>query len=181
MTMKTTKYVFYKWAFYLLLLTMLSAVVSTVMLSRKQKQDEKLKSEVTPRETGWGRYYREQLGLNNEQHIRFREYRQQFHSDAYVISVQMEDIRGEILKELARNKSDTLKLNNLTVELGSLHTELKQLSNAYFLSMKNICNREQQLKLVAIFRLMNKGDFTGPPKFKQKTGADSAKKQLSKR
>ncbi|TLX75366.1 periplasmic heavy metal sensor [Labilibacter sediminis] len=161
---------FYKWGFYSLLFVVLTTVVTLFVINKQEIKHQKLMEQVEPRQYGWGRYYREQLNLNQEQHIKFREYRRTFHPIAHGIADEMTQVREKIFEELNSKHPDSLRLNKLSDKIGELHSSLKKHTNKYYLDMKNICNEEQQVKLYAIFQLMNDSDFASHPVKSQKNG-----------
>ncbi len=129
--------------------------------------DEVTVEQVDVPDRGLGRFFRQQLNLNHSQHIRFREFRQQFHKKANIVTEELQEKRNEFMTELGKEKSDTVKLHNLSKEIGQLHTELKHLTFEYYLQMKSICNKEQQKKLYSIFwSMMNTGSSTVPGSLK---------------
>jgi Spy/CpxP family protein refolding chaperone len=102
----------------------------------------------------FGMFFREQLNLNEEQHAQFREFRQQYHPHVHGLTNNMREKRMELLTELSKEHPDTLILNNISKEIGDMHTMLKIATNEYFLNMKSVCTPEQQTKLTEIFRTM---------------------------
>ncbi|NPA67529.1 MAG: periplasmic heavy metal sensor [Chlorobi bacterium] len=104
-----------------------------------------------------GRFFRNELNLNIEQHRKFRQFRQEFHAKANIITAEMQKKRNEMLNELAEENSDTAHLHKLAEELGDLHEDLKHLTFEYYLNMKSICNAEQKEKLFEIFKSMTNG------------------------
>jgi Spy/CpxP family protein refolding chaperone len=114
-----------------------------------------------------GRFYRDHLDLNREQHFKFRDLRQNFNSRAREITRQMADKRREMLQELSASSSDTLKLNHISEEIGKLHKELKQETIDYYLNMKKLCSPEQQKKLSEIFNAMNNSEVEIRPRMRR--------------
>lgn len=101
-----------------------------------------------------GRFFKEQLNLDEEKHQKFRTYRQKFHSQANILTNEMQAKRNEFLDELGKSNSDTVKLDQLASEIGYLHAKLKRITFVYYLEMKNICTDEQKVKLFEIFNAM---------------------------
>jgi len=106
----------------------------------------------------FGKLLREELKLTREQQAQFMKYRQQFHSRANVITDKMQVNRDEFMAELGKKNTDTAYLNELSIEIGQLHTDLKHLTYGYYLNMKNICNDDQQEKLFIVFNKMIRRD-----------------------
>lgn len=105
-----------------------------------------------------GRYFRDQLGLNDEQMSLFREFNPEFRIQAREITIQLSENRKEMLEEMARENSDTVKLNQLSSEIGTLHSLLKELTYKYYLDLKNISTPEQRKQLEKLFRTMFNND-----------------------
>lgn len=101
-----------------------------------------------------GRFFRDELKLNFEQHQQFRTFRQHFHQEANLVTDKMNINRKELMLELGKEKSDTAYLEKLAEEIGDLHADLKHLTFGYYLEMKNVCTEEQKEKLFQIFSSM---------------------------
>ena len=101
-----------------------------------------------------GRFFRDELKLNYEQHQQFRSFRQHFHTQANIVTGKMQVKRNELRLELGKEKSDTVYLQRLANEIGDLHADLKQLTFGYYLELKNVCTEEQKEKLFQIFSTM---------------------------
>lgn len=138
-----------------------ASTIATILYrnSQIQKAIENPQPEIEIPDGHLGRFFRNELGLNPQQHRQFRVFRQKFHSQANSLSAQMQLTRNEMLEELGKEESDTVRLHHLAEELGQMHTELKHLTFEYYLSMKSICNPEQQQKLYGFFKTtINKQD-----------------------
>jgi Spy/CpxP family protein refolding chaperone len=101
-----------------------------------------------------GRYFRDHLNLNSEQMDQFREFNRPFRQEARNITIELAQKRKEMIEEMAVSNSDTIRLNMLSDSIGKLHSSLKKLTYNYYLSLKNICDKEQQVKLEMLFREM---------------------------
>ncbi len=100
-----------------------------------------------------GRYFRDKLELSADQMKLFFKINQRFRSEAFSIQDQLAEVRKSMMEEMSAEKSDTLKLNILSSELGSLHARLKVISFQYYLNIKEICSPEQKVKLKEIFKI----------------------------
>lgn len=98
-----------------------------------------------------GRYFRDQLGLNREQMSRFSEFNPEFRRNVRDINISLGNFKQRMIRELAAETSDTIKLNELADSIGYLHADLKRLTSRYYLDFKEICNQEQQKKLEELF------------------------------
>lgn len=98
-----------------------------------------------------GRYFRDQLNLNNEQMDKFRKMNPVFRPKARDITIELARKRKQMLIEMAAANSDTARLNALSDSIGFLHRDLKKITYRYYLEIKNICDPEQQKKLEQMF------------------------------
>jgi len=105
-----------------------------------------------------GRYFRDQLNLNNDQMEKFKEINPVFRPKARNITLELAKIRKAMLVEMAAVKSDTAKLNAYSDSIGYLHSELKKITYRYFMEIKSNCNLEQQKRLEQIFGEMFTND-----------------------
>lgn len=101
-----------------------------------------------------GRYFRDELGLNNEQMNKFSEFNPAFRQEVKTINLKLSEKRNEMLIEMSANNCDTIKLNMLSDSIGNLHANLKKETYMYYLNFKNICNTLQQEKLKQLFNEM---------------------------
>lgn len=99
-----------------------------------------------------GRYFRDKLELSSDQMNEFFKVNQVFRSEALAIQDQLAEIRKNMLEAMFEEKSDTIKLNKLSAELGSLHARLKTISFQYYFNIKELCSAEQKMKLKGIFK-----------------------------
>ena len=101
-----------------------------------------------------GRHFRDELNLSPEQFRQFRQFRQQYHPIVHYLTTQMKYKRVELLNELSKDQPDTLILNQLSRDIGLMHTEMKMATNDYFINMKSVCTPQQQEELTEVFRAM---------------------------
>lgn len=97
------------------------------------------------------RFFREQLNLQPEQMDVFRELNRDFNRTAWQINHQLESLRIEMVREMGIENPDKQRLENISEEIGALHTQLKNETIDYYLAMKEQCNDEQKIKLNEIF------------------------------
>lgn len=147
------KYRILIWVIVILVATNLSMGFS--FLYHKQ-QDKKL-LEQTEQETielpaqQRTRFFREQLDLQPQQMEIFRELNRDFNRTAWQIHHQLERLRVDMVREMGTENPDKQKLESISDEIGDLHTRLKNETIDYYLSMKEVCNPEQQTRLNEIF------------------------------
>jgi len=98
-----------------------------------------------------GRFFRQTLGFNQTKMNVFREANQEFRPKANGIILQIDSLKNEMFIELKKTKSDTVKLNNLSIETGTLHAELKRETNRFYLKIKTVCTSKQLEQLQTTF------------------------------
>lgn len=99
-----------------------------------------------------GRYFRDQLQLTSTQMAQFRVVNRTFRQKAQMILAQLVDKRKQMLNVMSQSNADTLLLNQLSDEIGTLHRDLKRVTYRYYLGIKQECNTEQQQKLHDLFQ-----------------------------
>jgi len=99
-----------------------------------------------------GRYFHDQLDLTEGQTEEFKNINNSFRQQAKEINIKLSEQRSQMLAELRAPKSDTVKLNKLSAEIGNLHGSLKQLTWRYYLNLKKISTPEQLQKLEQLFK-----------------------------
>ena len=110
------------------------------------------------------RFFREQLNLEPQQVLEFRELNRQFNRKAWGIQHHLDDLRVEMVKELSVDSPDMQKLNDISERIGDLHKQLKDETINYYLEMKRNSTKEQQVRLQEIFMsvLQNNEDVQLP-------------------
>lgn len=111
-----------------------------------------------------GRYFMEELQLNENQHDRFRELRMDFHHRAGDITDSIWQTQRLLVKEIGRENPDTLLIGRLTDRIGRYHTQLKRLTVSYYFDLKEICDPWQQEKLQHLFEALTAP--TGKPGYR---------------
>jgi hypothetical protein len=106
-----------------------------------------------------GRYFRDELNLSYDQMKSFSEFNPEFRQAAMAINRDMAEKRHGMLIEMAKNNCDTNRLNVLSDSIGYLHAALKKSTYKYYINIKNICNRQQQIKLEHLFGEMFNNDI----------------------
>lgn len=104
------------------------------------------------------RFFREHLNLQPQQVEIFRELNRDFNRTAWQINHRLESLRIEMVTEMGSKNPDREKLKKIAQEIGDLHTQIKNETIDYYLSMKEVCNQEQQIKLNEIFLSVLQGN-----------------------
>lgn len=147
------KYRIMIWVIIILIATNLSMGVSFLYHKQQDKkiaeEQQKVSVEVPTQQRT--RFFREQLNLGPEQVEVFRELSRDFNRIAWQINHQLERIRIEMVNEMGKDNPDEARLKELSKNIGDLHTQLKDETINYYLSMKEACTEEQKARLNEIF------------------------------
>ena len=159
---KTTKRL--GWVIILLVVLNLTTIGTILLRNRESKSDniaivldENRQNPLT------GRYFRQTLGFDDAQMNQFREAHRSFQYAANDLIFEMDSMKNEMFAELNSPSPDTVRLNNLSEQVGNHHAELKKITNAFYLQLKTVCDSTQceqlQQAFLPLFRdgTMNRG------------------------
>ena len=148
--MNKTKYLI--WA--VALLTVLNLTTIATILYHNYKESTEKETVVLGTDGNGrlnGRFFRQTIGFNNSQMIVFRNANREFQPKANRIIFQIDSLKNEMFSELKKAKSDTVRLNNLSLETGALHAQLKKETNRFYLKIKTVCTPKQIEQLQTTF------------------------------
>ena len=152
------------WSFVALVVLNVSTISTIAYHVYVSKQNDQLvvstnaKQLETETEQFSGRYFRDYFGFTTDQMNKFRQFNPIFRQQARAVTIQLKEKRNQMLAEMIRQHSDTVTLNKLSMEIGTLHAHLKVLTYKYFLDMKQMCNPVQTKKLEQLFQTMFNSD-----------------------
>lgn len=98
-----------------------------------------------------GRFFRYEIGFDDDQLDKFREVNQLYNPKASVLVQKIDSLKKELFAELNKNQTDTVKLNTLADEIGKNHSLLKKNTNEYYLHIKSIATPDQIEKIQTAF------------------------------
>ena len=98
-----------------------------------------------------GRFLRQELGFDSEQMAVFREVNRKLKHVANTLIYEMDSLKVEMFNELNKDTPDSLRLKELSNHIGMHHTELKEITNEYYLKLKSVCNETQREQLKEAF------------------------------
>ena len=155
---KTTTYRTLIWVIVILVATNLSMGI-TFLFHKQQdwkaaKQAQETAIEVPTEQRT--KFFREQLNLTPEQVNQFRELNRNYNRSARDITMQLDDLRAEMVDEMANTEPNQQLLDTITMNIGALHTQLKKNTIDYYMGMKAVCDDNQKIKLNEIFKSMLK-------------------------
>ena len=90
-------------------------------------------------------FVRERLELDSQQFRQYQELLEKSRKEQRIIAMKLSEKRNQMMQEIARDKPDQQKLNDLASDIGGLHTQLKHNTINHFKELKSIC-RPDQLK-----------------------------------
>lgn len=152
------------WAIVILALMNIATIVTVIYNRNKANSEVTVESARQSQSPGLsmkysGRYFRDQLGFNDDQMSRFAEFNPAFRENVRSINNELNLLRDQMLSEMAAEKCDSMKLGLLSDSIGYLHANLKKITYEYYLDIKNICDQQQQEKLKELFSGMFASDF----------------------
>lgn len=133
------------------------ATIATVIYNRQKMTGDTVAPYTSDSLTGnpsvrfTGRYFRDQLNLDKEQMLIFRDFNAKFRQQVRDINIALNDKRHSMLEEMAAPESDSARLDALSDSIGYLHADLKKLTSRYYIDFKKICDKSQQQKLEQLF------------------------------
>ena len=117
------------------------------------------------------RFFRDQLNLTAEQLDKFRDINRTFNRTARGIEMNLAQLREDMITELGTQNPDSTRLDQIAIDVGNNHRELKQVTTTFYLNMKKICTAEQQAKLHEIFQsMLNKDNQVNLPRLGNQGG-----------
>lgn len=155
----------FRWAVLILTAINLSMIAGFTYTAYVDKpQDNFNPNPPAPRpNAGLGRMLRNELDLSRRQHLQFRDARKAFHRDAHDITVNLQQTRLKLLKEMSKDQPQKERMKTLADSIGIYHSRLKMHTIDFYMQLKQNCTPEQEEKLKGIFRkLMNAREIKMP-------------------
>ncbi len=161
-----------------LLLVLNAVTIGTIIYH--QRQEKKAASELSIGTNGGtnplnGRFFRQEMGFNSQQMDVFRELNQSFRPASMEITFRIDSLKEVMYNQLVQVKSDSVQLQQLSDEIGVLHSQLKKETVHFYIRLKEICNPDQQQQLAEVFKplfisenLMDHGNYRNGPGWKRK-------------
>jgi len=94
-----------------------------------------------------GHFFQKELGFSPEQERQAKEFRNAYFNAMKPVFDSLEQKRVAMIDELSKPKPDTLILNRIADEVGSLHAQLKRNTIKQLLKLRGICTPQQVEKL----------------------------------
>lgn len=128
------------------------ATIATIIYNNRQvkTEDENIVFEPDTQPLN-GMYFKQTLGFDNHQMEVFRQSSRAFRQNANQIIGSINRSKEELFIELQAEQPDTVRLKEISKEIGVLHAELKDATVNFYLELNSVCNPEQKNKLKAVF------------------------------
>lgn len=140
------------WA--VLLLLVLNASIVGTMLYRNVRDSRKMNNPQVPlhlHRPAPGAFLKDELGLSDEQFLRFRESRDQYQARVMEMNHRIGMVRRNYLRELMRKQSDTVHLKLTCDSIGLMHAALMKETGQYYHQIRTLCQEDQIEKLNDFF------------------------------
>jgi len=141
------------WAVLILLAVNIATIISALRNSGRVRAEEMVRSEAMS--DARVMLFREQLQLDDRQNREFIQLNRTFNQRAGRMAGRLDILRRSMIEELAKPEPDMQKVGNITDEIGSIHSSLKQETADYYLGLKSVCTPEQQERLKEMFVVMS--------------------------
>ena len=92
---------------------------------------------------GFEHYIQRRLNLDDAQSRQYQALMRETRKNQRTIIHEMDRKRDSLMQEIARENSDTTKMNRLAGEIGNLHARLKHNTIDHFQQLRSICTPEQ--------------------------------------
>ncbi|MCK9303953.1 MAG: hypothetical protein PHP30_08045 [Bacteroidales bacterium] len=127
-----------------LLLVLNITTIGTILYHNNQEKEDNIAIVLDENQAPLtGRYLRQTLGFNSEQMEVFQKTNREFQPQANRIIYEMDSLKNEMFSELNKPQPDSIKLNSLSDLIGIHHSELKKLTNNFYLKIKSVCDSTQ--------------------------------------
>ncbi len=141
--------------------TILTVVLHTSKSADNNQDDKKATATEIPGnipESLRAQFFAKELKLNSEQQEKFRNIQRDYMRGARAISAEMSNLRDVLLQAMDQDQPDSIRLNELSEQIGLKHTELKKLTVQYYIGLKSVCKPDQQEQLYEMIRKIIKPD-----------------------
>jgi Spy/CpxP family protein refolding chaperone len=146
----------------LLILTIINlAALGTFLFHRFRSCTQ---SRVDRRQAEGFEQIKQELSLSAEQIVKFQEFRKAFHAELDSLSAQQNDLRRQLIQELAAPTPDRKRLSEINERINRLQIKAQERVINHLLDVKAILGPEQQEKFLSII-LQRLTSPIGPEKY----------------
>lgn len=144
------------WILIFLVLVNVTAMVTFFVTNSGKNTSSSIAVEAKPGET-----LRSELSLSPEQNIKVNEINSAHKASSEPIILSIKEKKAELIEELSRENSDTLRINAILSELDKRQNILQQANIKQFMELKKVCTAEQTKKLSQIYSELYGCDMKG--------------------
>lgn len=93
-----------------------------------------------------------ELNLTDDQISQVDKINSEYQENSRPISEKIKNKRAGILDELASDTPDTLNINQLSIDISVLQSQLHRENIMHYLELKKVCNPDQAMRLSNLYR-----------------------------
>jgi hypothetical protein len=137
-------------------ITVLATIIfRNILVSKTMTHPAAIMHTRTP---GPGIYLKEELNLNTEQYMAFKEARLQYQGKASEINRQILALRNAYFTELMRHEPDPVAIGRKADSIGVMHAKLMTETGNYYQQVRNLCSEDQLGRLNTFFLRVMQGE-----------------------
>lgn len=138
------------WAVALLIILNLTTIITMLYHNSRSEdmQEIVIEPDVVPLN---GKYFRQVLGFDDRQMDAFREANRTFRQKANVIVDSIGREKAAMFTGLTSENPNRAHIDKISTRIGELHRQLKDATATFYLSLRAICTKQQQVELQSIF------------------------------
>ena len=139
----------------LVVVLLLMNVTTIATIIYKQLKENKLNEDVTKTSrvgfSGGKHFFDYYLRFNSDQSQRLLQINELFNNRMTEKGKHMRDIKIMMSKQLAANKDDTIKMNQIFGEILDTHDSIAKMNYRYYRSIRSLCDQVQARRLDIFF------------------------------
>lgn len=144
------------WVLIFLVLVNITAMVTIFVTRSGNNNLEESTKGIKP-----GEALQSELSLSPDQNAEVKQINGSYKESSEPIIQSIKEKKAELIEELSREKSDTLRINAILSELDSRQNKLQQANIKQFLDLKKVCTPEQTKRLSQIYSELYGCDMKG--------------------
>ena len=144
------------WILIFLVLVNVTAMVTFFLTSSRVSNSDSTAAGTKP-----GEALRSELSLSPEQDTKVNEINTAHKASSEPLILSIKEKKAELIEELSRENSDTLRINAILSELDSRQNKLQRANIKQFLELKKVCTPEQTKRLSQIYSELYGCDMKG--------------------
>ena len=157
------KLALYRWTIALLVVLNLTTIATIwIHNSRDKSEQESIVVDPVQNIRVNGRYFRQEIGFDNDQMQIFRNANRAFQPTARKLLAQLDSLKMISFEEINKQQPDTIQLNLIATEIGNCHSDLKRETHRFYLTILSISTAEQSEKIKATFTPLFRGSNCSP-------------------